>query len=66
MPENPRLLSLGMNGTRNEVSFSWRSGGQSGIIWLWPDTPQAPIQNIDFSIIWYGYRNIASEFCKAK
>ncbi len=62
----PLKVSRFMNGTRNEASFSWRSGGQSGIIWLWPGTSQVLIRNIDFSIIWYGYPNIGNEFCKAK
>jgi len=45
---------------------SWRSGGESGIIWLWPDTVRALIQNTGFNIIWYGSRNIGKEFFEAK
>jgi hypothetical protein len=41
---------------------SWRSGGKSGIIWLWPAMPQDPIQNIGFNIIWYGYLSTEKEY----
>jgi hypothetical protein len=36
--KTPLLLSLGMNGRPEQSRQSWRSGGKSGIIWLWPDT----------------------------
>ncbi len=45
---------------------SWRSGGKSGIIWLWLDMPQEPIRSIGFNIIWYGYRNIGNECFEAR
>jgi len=47
-----------MNGTLNEASPGWRSGGKSGIIWLWSDMPEDLIQSIDCNIIWYGFQNI--------
>jgi len=45
---------------------SWRSGGESGIIWLWPDMERAPTRSTVFNTIWYGYPNIGSGFLKAK
>jgi len=45
---------------------SWRSGGKSGIIWLWPDTRRVLTRSIGFNIIWCGSRNIGSEFFEAK
>ena len=40
---------------------SWRSGGKSGIIWLWPDTQREHIRNIGFNFIWYGYPKTIGE-----
>ena len=39
---------------------SWRSGGKSGIIWVWPDMLREHIRSIGFNIIWYGYRSIGN------
>jgi hypothetical protein len=55
-----------MNGTRNEASSGWRSGGKSGIIWLWPDMAGELIPSTDCNIIWYGYPNIEDGSFKAK
>jgi len=47
-------------------ALGWQSGGESGIIWLWPDMPRDRIPSIGSSITWCGFRNIGNGSCEAK
>src|SRR4030043_2352256 len=49
-----------------EPGGTWRSGANSDMIWLWPDTRLGLIRNTVCSTTWCGYRNIVGGYCEAK
>jgi hypothetical protein len=64
--KKPRAFKPGDEWHPGAEPALWRSGGKSGIIWLWPDMQRVLIQNTGFNIISYGSQNIAEGCSKAK